>query len=97
MKIMKKQEKYNVDYKGIFFMGLTFTGLGLLFSTINKVLIGITVLGIIYLIIGFKNKNKWNKVKRWNELSKKEKNFKIFALFFGIIALIIGLSVFLMF
>lgn len=94
---MKKQEKYNVDYKGIFLMGITFTGMGFLFSTINKAFIGIMALGIIYVIFGLKNKDKWGKVKKWNELSKKEKNFKIFALVFGIIALIIGFSVFLMF
>ena len=51
-----------VDYKSFFVMGISFVGLGIVFTaTINPGFLGITGLGVIYILYGWKNKDKWKK------------------------------------
>ena len=58
----KPKEGREVDYQSFFVMGLSFVGLGIVFTaTINPGFLGITVLGVIYIILGWKNKDKWKK------------------------------------
>ena len=49
------------DFRVMFFMGITFTGIGVVLgsSSGNSGLYSITVLGIIYMITGIANKDKW--------------------------------------
>lgn len=56
---MKKQ----INYRAIFFLGITFTGAGVVFiSAVNSGLGGAFIgLGVLYMIIGGKNKDKWGK------------------------------------
>lgn len=56
---MKKQ----INYKAIFFLGITFIGTGVVFlSAVNSGLGGAFIaLGVLYMIIGGKNKDKWRK------------------------------------
>ena len=56
---MKKQ----INYKAIFFMGITFVGVGVVFiasvgSGLGVAFIG---LGVLYMIIGLSKKDKWKK------------------------------------
>jgi hypothetical protein len=57
---MKKQE---TNYKAIFFSGITFVGTGVVFMTSVNVAIGAAFIsiGITFMIIGGKNKEKWSK------------------------------------
>lgn len=57
---MKKNE---INYKAIYFMGITFVGVGVVFMTsVNPVLgAAFIVIGISNMIIGGKNKEKWQK------------------------------------
>jgi len=60
----KPKEGNEVDYQSFFVMGISFVGLGLVFTaTINPGFLGITALGVIYIILGWKNKDKWKKKK----------------------------------
>ena len=60
----KPKEGKGVDYQSFFVMGISFVGLGIVFTaTINPGFLGITVLGVIYIILGWKNKDKWKKKK----------------------------------
>ena len=49
------------DYRALFFMGITFTGAGVAIgaSSDNPAMYGLSALGIIYMIIGFVNRDKW--------------------------------------
>jgi len=51
------------NYKALFFSGLTFAGAGVAFmATVNPgVGGGLIVIGIAFMIIGGKNKDKWGK------------------------------------
>ena len=49
----KPKEGKEVDYQSFFVMGLSFVGLGIIFTaTINPGFLGITVLGVIYILLG---------------------------------------------
>lgn len=55
--IPRKQE---TDYRAFYIMGWSFLPLGLIMSvTVSPGFMGITALGIIYMAIGAKNKDKW--------------------------------------
>ena len=51
------------NYKALFFSGLTFAGAGVVFmASVNPgVGGGLIVIGITFMIIGGKNKDKWDK------------------------------------
>ncbi|MBW2989378.1 hypothetical protein KY358_03610 [Candidatus Woesearchaeota archaeon] len=51
------------NYKGIFFSGITFVGAGVVFMTSVNVGLGAAFIGIgiMFMIIGGKNKDKWKK------------------------------------
>ena len=53
---------FKTDYRALFFMGITFTGVGVTLSvaTDNPGLYGISALGIIYMITGIVNRDKWD-------------------------------------
>ena len=54
-------KKKQINYQAFFYMGISFVGAGVVFMTsVNKVLgIAFIVLGISNMIIGLKNKDKW--------------------------------------
>ena len=48
------------DYRVFFIQGIVFTPMGIVLSIIvTWALLGITALGVIYLIIGLANRDKW--------------------------------------
>ena len=57
---MKKQE---TNYKAIFYTGITFVGTGVVFMTSINTGLGAAFIGIgiTFMIIGGKNKDKWPK------------------------------------
>ena len=60
---MKKQ---NFDYKALFILGISFIGVGVVFlAAVNKAIgIAFIAMSIIYMIIGLKNKDKWENDKK---------------------------------
>ena len=62
MKRRKTGVKEETDYQAFFTMGLSFIAMGTILSAaINPSFLGFLALGIIYLVIGLKNKDKWKK------------------------------------
>ena len=60
----KKEGKYEEpDYRTFFILGICFLPMGipLFITTQNPGLLGLSAIGIIYLVIGLKNKDKWKK------------------------------------
>ena len=52
--------KRETDYRVFYFMGVAFTGLGVvLMVSSNMGFSGLLALGIVYIIIGLKNRDKW--------------------------------------
>jgi hypothetical protein len=64
MIVLKRKEKppKEADYRAFFVMGISFLPLGIVFSTtINPGFMGFTALGIIYMAIGLKHRDKWER------------------------------------
>lgn len=72
--VVKKKKKQSgevkeINYQSFFTMGIIFVALGVVFSaTINPGFIGFIGLGIVYMIIGWKNKDKTQKNKETSKL-----------------------------
>ncbi len=48
------------DYKALYTLGISLIPLGIIFSaTVSPVFMGILVIGVIYMSVGLKNKDKW--------------------------------------
>ena len=60
-KCKNTKKSKNQNYYGFFILGICFFPIGILFSisTDKPGFLGITALGVIYIIIGLKNKDKW--------------------------------------
>jgi hypothetical protein len=73
IKLNKKREGEVAEpsHQSFFIMGISTLGLGAVFAVIiNPVFIGLAGLGVIYMIIGLKNRDKWNKPKNASEKSR---------------------------
>ena len=87
----KKYRKTPTDYYSLFIMGIIWLPFGLILD--NNVL---TILGIVFLIIGLVNKNKWKKNKKsWDKLSKDKKRIKIIII--GILSVLVLAGLVLLF
>jgi len=50
------------NYKALFIIGISFLPMGIIFfSIIGPAFMGFTAMGLIFLIIGAANRDKWNK------------------------------------
>ena len=57
----KTGEVTEINYQAFFSVGVVFVGAGIAMSVVNPGLFGIAALGIIYMIIGLANRDKWKK------------------------------------
>ena len=56
----RKEGAVEPDYRAFYILGIIFTPLGIVLSVVvTWALLGITALGVIYLIIGLANRDKW--------------------------------------
>jgi uncharacterized membrane protein len=60
------------DYRVFFILGITWLPLGI--STDNFAFL---VMGIVFMIIGIANKDKWPEEKKWSELSSSERSKRL--------------------
>jgi uncharacterized membrane protein len=62
MQKKKKDGTYKEpDYRAFFIMGICFLPMGLIFTTvISPAFNGLLAIGIIYMLIGLANRDKWN-------------------------------------
>ena len=58
----KEETLKETDYRVFFILGISFLPMGIIFTTvISPAFISFIALGIIYMIIGLVNRDKWNK------------------------------------
>ncbi len=76
------------NYRAMFIMGLCFIPIGI-------ANLGLLPLGIIFLIVGLRNKNQWGKETKWADFPPRLKKMKL--LFAGgfIILLLLAIAFFL--
>jgi len=89
----RKGWKREVDYRSYYKMGIVWLPLGIVFYIIFESIIGLwfLVMGLVYLSIGLKNKDKWGKPQK---VSPKYQKILMISVLMGVIALIIGILVF---
>ena len=81
--VASKGKKHKMDFRSLFILGICLMPVGI--ATDNYALI---TLGFLYMILGLANKKNWKEKPDWNKLSKKQKRFKLWILFFfGLIVL----------
>jgi len=81
--IARKKEKHQPDYYTFFIMGITWLAIGLPLK--NP---GLWVMGIIFLVIGLVNRDKWKDRRTWSGLTPVERNMKLAAIIIlGVLAL----------
>ncbi len=89
--IMKKKKwKKEVDYRNYFTMGAIWVLVGIVFFIIFENIIGgwFLLMGLVYLSIGLKNKDKWGKPQK---VSPKSQQMLMIGVLIGIIVLVIGI------
>jgi len=91
--IKKKGWKRKVDYSNYFGIGIVWLPLGIVFYVIFENTVGIMflLLGLAYLSIGLKNRDKWGKPQK---VSPKYQKMLMIGLLIGVIVLIVGILVF---
>ena len=84
----KRNKNIPPDYRTLFIVGLTWIPLGV--ATKNH---AFTVIGVVFMIIGLKNKNKWKESRKGlAELSGSAKNLQIALIALAILLFIVVLA-----
>ena len=83
-----KGTKKPTNYRVLFILGLVWLPICLL--TKNNELLGA---GLVFIIIGLANKNKWADEKKWSDLTPKQKKVKLMVVFGLTMILLAGLLV----
>ena len=89
----KKGWKREVDYRNYFGIGIVWLPFGVVFYVIFENTVGIMflLLGLAYLAISLKNKDKWGKKQK---VSPKTQKMLMIGLLIGVVVLIVGILVF---
>jgi len=86
--VKNKGKEKEPDYYMFFMMGVIWTAAGVPLQNY-----ALSVMGLIFMIMGLLNKNKWDKEKhKWKNLSVSEKKTKILLIILGLIVFIIGVG-----
>jgi hypothetical protein len=93
--LVLKRKGWNkeVDYRSYFNMGIVWLPLGIIFYAIFKNPVGplFFIIGLVYLAIGLKNKDKWGKPQKISPVYQKT---LMIAVLLGVIFLVLGIIVF---
>ena len=88
--IKAKEGKHKVDYYSLFIMGLIWLAFGIPLE--NSAL---WILGIVFLVIGLVNKDKWKKNRMdWKKVTKKQKKIIYIAIVMLFLLVVAGIIVF---
>jgi amino acid transporter len=89
----RKGKQRPPDYYAFFWMGLIWTIFGIPFWRDGN--FAFLAMGIIFLIIGLANRDKWKKNRvRWSDLTKGERKFKMGIMIFLGLLVLLGMAVF---
>lgn len=91
--VKRKGWEREVDYRSYFNMGIIWLPVGIVFYIIFENVIGLwfLIMGLVYLSIGLKNKEKWGKPQKVSPTYQKA---LMLAVAIGVIALVLGIIVF---
>lgn len=90
--LYKNKKKSPIDYYNFFIMGIIWAGAGVPLKNY-----ALSAMGIIFLIVGLVNKDKWKKNhKTWKQLTEEEKKIKYVVLIGLGMLVVLGLVLFLM-
>jgi len=91
--IMKKKGwKREVDYRNYFTMGIVWLPFGIIFLIFGNTTGTLFLLmGVVFLSIGLKNRDKWGKPQK---VSPKSQKMLMISVLIGVVALIVGILVF---
>ncbi|OGD54335.1 hypothetical protein A3K80_08340 [Candidatus Bathyarchaeota archaeon RBG_13_38_9] len=91
--LRRKGWNREVDYRSYFNMGIVWLPLGIIFYAIFKNLVGALffIIGLVYLAIGLRNKDKWGKPQKISPVYQKA---LMIAVILGVILLVLGIIVF---
>ena len=90
--LKRKGWKKETDYRTYFTIGIIWFPFGIVFYLILESMIGLVflVMGVVYLAIGLKNRDKWGKPQK---VSPKYQKIMMTAVAIGVILLILGIIV----
>lgn len=87
--VLKKGKRYKPSYKTFFIMGVTWLPIGIVLE--NS---GLTGMGVVFMVIGLMNRDKWEDEFKWADLPEEQKRLK-FILIVGLtLVLLAGLAAF---
>jgi hypothetical protein len=91
--LKRKGWRREVDYRNYFNMGMIWLPAGIFFYLIFKSVVGLWFLfmGLVYLAIGLKNKEKWGKPQK---VSPTYQKIMMIAVIIGVIFLALGIIVY---
>jgi hypothetical protein len=87
----KRQQGILPDYRGLFIMGVIWAPMGLILWTLldNPGMIGLSVMGVIFLALGIANRDKWQEQQAWSDLHPQEKRLRLILLGVGVVGLVL--------
>jgi len=84
--VKRKSDETPTNYRALFIIGIAFLPIGI--STKNY---AFTAIGTIFMIVGLVNKSKWEKPKKFAEMTYDERRLKITLLIFASLIFIFGI------
>ena len=90
IKSKNKNERTETNYRAFFILGISFLPIGI--ATDNP---GLWGMGIVFLVLGLVNRDKWKAEPKWSELDSGRRK-TIFLLILGLAILLLVSSVFYM-
>ena len=87
----RKEEKTEPNYRLFFILGVTWIPLG--FATDNP---GFWGAGIIFMILGLVNKDKWKDQPKWSELPPEQRKTKMFLIIGLTVLLLVGIAAYIL-
>lgn len=91
--LKRKGWKREVDYRSYFTMGIIWLPFGIIFYLFFESMIGLwfLIMGLVYISIGLKNKDKWGKPQK---VSPTYQKVLIIAVMIGVLLLVLGIIVY---
>jgi amino acid transporter len=80
-------DKTEPDYRVFFILGITWLPLGI--STDNAALLA---MGVVFMVMGLANRDKWKEQEKWSELSPEKKKIKLIIILGLTVLLLLGIA-----
>lgn len=93
LKMRARGFKQEPNYKVFFYSGIAWVAIGMIYLLLFLDYLGILfiIIGVLSLIKGLRNRDKWNKYQKPKELAPEQRKIKNIAVFSFLLALILGI------